>query len=102
MPLVFFLLFSVFCCGALAASSTGTLCEGQLRDLVEPARTFMEWTDRIGRFGDRPVRSTRKDLPVLVIGAGPAGLANMIRLHERGVAFRGIERAEYVGGLWNR
>lgn len=41
-------------------------------------------------------------MPVLVIGAGPAGLAAMAGLHRAGVAFRGIEAHSRVGGIWDQ
>lgn len=37
----------------------------------------------------------------VVIGAGPAGLAVMKELKDRGIPFLGIEREGTVGGLWN-
>lgn len=40
-------------------------------------------------------------LPILVIGAGPAGLGAMISLKNKGLPFEGVERASNVGGLWN-
>ena len=36
-------------------------------------------------------------LPVLVVGAGPAGLAMMARLKQAGIAFEGAERSPVVG-----
>ena len=38
-------------------------------------------------------------LPVLVVGAGPAGLAAMARLHEAGIPFKGADRGPSVGQL---
>ncbi len=41
-------------------------------------------------------------LPVLVVGAGPAGLAGMAALRQAGVAFVGVEAHARVGGIWDR
>src|SRR3990170_3952263 len=40
-------------------------------------------------------------LPVLVVGAGPAGLAAMAALKAAGVAFTGIDSHGDVGGIWD-
>ena len=45
--------------------------------------------------------STR-DLPALVVGAGPAGLATSRELLRRGVAHRVLERGDRVGASWAR
>jgi hypothetical protein len=41
------------------------------------------------------------NLPLLVVGAGPAGLAAMVALSEAGVAFEGIESHSRLGGIWD-
>lgn len=38
---------------------------------------------------------------MLVVGAGPAGLAAMAALKEEAVAFEGVERHDGVGGIWD-
>ncbi|MCC9196463.1 NAD(P)-binding domain-containing protein [Arthrobacter sp. zg-Y820] len=43
----------------------------------------------------------RGGLPVVVIGAGPSGLAAMRALSRRGLDFVGFEQHTDVGGLWN-
>lgn len=45
--------------------------------------------------------TTDPSLPVLVVGAGPAGLAAMLALRERNIAFQGIEAHSDVGGIWD-
>ena len=45
--------------------------------------------------------TTDPRLPVLVVGAGPAGLAAMAALKRDGVAFEGIESHGGVGGIWD-
>lgn len=39
--------------------------------------------------------------PVLIIGAGPAGLVTARSLRERGIAYEQVERHSDVGGLWD-
>jgi cation diffusion facilitator CzcD-associated flavoprotein CzcO len=46
--------------------------------------------------------TARTDLPALVVGAGPAGLATSRELLRRGVAHRVLERGERVGASWAR
>jgi hypothetical protein len=40
-------------------------------------------------------------LPVLVVGAGPAGLAGMAAMSQHGVDFVGIDSHSQVGGIWD-
>ncbi len=51
--------------------------------------------------GSPAMGRTQADLPVLVVGAGPAGLAAMAALSQRGVAFEGIESHTRLGGIWD-
>jgi len=44
---------------------------------------------------------TSPKLPVLVMGAGPAGLAALRALQDRGIAAIGVERHSGVGGMWD-
>ncbi len=46
--------------------------------------------------------TARTDLPALVVGAGPAGLATSRELSRRGVEHRVLERGERVGASWAR
>jgi len=48
------------------------------------------------------VATTDPALPVLVVGAGPAGLAAMAALKQAGVAFQGVEGHSRVGGIWDQ
>ena len=41
-------------------------------------------------------------LPVLVIGAGPAGLSVMAELASRSIPFTCMEQSSDVGGMWDR
>jgi cation diffusion facilitator CzcD-associated flavoprotein CzcO len=45
--------------------------------------------------------ATDSRLPVLVVGAGPAGLAGMAALREAGIEFQGVESHANVGGIWD-
>ncbi|HEY2838182.1 MAG TPA: FAD-dependent oxidoreductase [Pirellulales bacterium] len=44
---------------------------------------------------------TVANLPLLVVGAGPAGLSGMAALLKHGIDFVGIESHSGVGGLWD-
>jgi hypothetical protein len=63
-------------------------------------RNFAAWLEQPGA-GDTLPR-TDSHLPVLVVGAGPAGLAAMSALREAGVDFEGIEFHSGVGGIWDQ
>lgn len=47
------------------------------------------------------MRPTDGHLPVLVVGAGPAGLAAMAALRRAGVAFEAVESHGRLGGIWD-
>jgi len=47
-------------------------------------------------------KSTDASLPLLVVGAGPAGLACMAALCKAGVAFEAVESHSRVGGIWDQ
>jgi Flavin-binding monooxygenase-like len=63
-------------------------------------RNFGAWLEQSG--GGDTLPSTDTQLPVLVVGAGPAGLAAMSALREAGVDFEGIEFHSGVGGIWDQ
>jgi len=44
---------------------------------------------------------TVANLPVLVVGAGPAGLAGMEAMSKHGLDFVGIDGHSQVGGIWD-
>jgi cation diffusion facilitator CzcD-associated flavoprotein CzcO len=44
---------------------------------------------------------TDTSLPLLVVGAGPAGLAAMAALREAGVEFEAVDGHSQVGGIWD-
>ncbi|MGD9634470.1 MAG: flavin-containing monooxygenase [Pirellulales bacterium] len=46
--------------------------------------------------------TTVVSLPVLVVGAGPAGVAVMSALQQAGVVFDGVEGHSRVGGIWDQ
>ena len=43
--------------------------------------------------------ATTPDLPVVVVGAGPVGLAAAARLHERGLPFVVLEAGDHAGAV---
>jgi putative flavoprotein involved in K+ transport len=43
----------------------------------------------------------RDDLSVIVIGAGPAGLASAYYLKQAGIPFRVLERSAIIGHTWD-
>jgi len=63
-------------------------------------RTFEAWLGHAGNHA--PLPRTDHHLPVLVVGAGPAGLAAMAALHQAGVDFEGLEFHSQVGGIWDQ
>ena len=63
-------------------------------------RTFDAWLRQPA--SPRPLPKTDSQLPVLVVGAGPAGMAAMIALQQAGVDFEGIEYHSQVGGIWDQ
>jgi cation diffusion facilitator CzcD-associated flavoprotein CzcO len=63
-------------------------------------RNFAAWLQQPG--AGEPLPRTDSHLPVLVVGAGPAGLAAMSALREAGVEFEGIEFHSGVGGIWDQ
>jgi cation diffusion facilitator CzcD-associated flavoprotein CzcO len=57
--------------------------------------------DPIGAAGVLPTRGERKrDVDVLIIGGGFAGLCMAIRLRQMGLSFVILERAGEIGGTW--
>jgi thioredoxin reductase len=85
------------CCGsAEAAAQAGTCCE-----LVEKAEAIDAGASCCGPAATTPDatasvagQSDAADLPVVVIGAGPVGLAAAAHLAERGIAFTVLEAGD--------
>jgi hypothetical protein len=63
-------------------------------------RNFDAWLRQSG--SSAPLPRTDSQLPVLVVGAGPAGMAAMIALRDAGVDFEGLEYHSRVGGIWDQ
>ncbi len=93
----------LLCLGLALASpvSHAVPCRDLFEFAVQGARPekFQEWLTRQGPSQILP--RTHANLPLLVIGAGPGGLAAMAALKNRGVLFEGVERAQDVGGVWD-
>ena len=47
------------------------------------------------------LQTTNPDYPILVVGAGPAGLGAMVALKQAGLDFLGVESHCGVGGIWD-
>ncbi|MBY0371180.1 NAD(P)-binding domain-containing protein [bacterium] len=70
------------------------------RVAAEPhVRKLRKWAGQAKPLGT-PVAQHRQDLPVLIIGAGPAGLAMMRELQDAGIPWEAVERWIEVGGVW--
>jgi cation diffusion facilitator CzcD-associated flavoprotein CzcO len=65
-----------------------------------PLRSVDEWLQQSAVSTEFEI--TDVHLPVLVVGAGPAGLAAMAALKRAGVAFEGVESHSRVGGIWDQ
>jgi len=63
-------------------------------------RNFEAWLRQPGNAP--PLPRTDTQLPVLVVGAGPAGMAAMSALRRAGVEFEGVEFHSSVGGIWDQ
>jgi hypothetical protein len=63
-------------------------------------RNFEAWLCQPGNAA--PLPRTDSQLPVLVVGAGPAGMAAMAGLKRAGIEFEGIEIHSQVGGIWDQ
>src|SRR5881409_1315726 len=60
--------------------------------------TSRSWRSRIA--SRRPSEPMPERTPVIVVGAGPAGLAASQQLRDRGVPHRVLERGDTVGYTW--
>jgi hypothetical protein len=97
------------CCGtAEAAATAGACCAPAAKvDAVAggagccgPATTSINSFELLPTPVARPVffaEGRPEDLPVVVIGAGPVGLAAAAQLHEQGVPFLVLEAGDQVG-----
>ncbi|MCE9545530.1 MAG: NAD(P)/FAD-dependent oxidoreductase [Planctomycetia bacterium] len=63
---------------------------------------FQSWLAQPEASSAAPLPATDAGLPVLVVGAGPAGLAAMAALRQAGVPFCGVEGHSQVGGIWDQ
>ena len=64
-------------------------------------RTFAAWLKQTPSPTSPPLPPTTSTLPVLVIGAGPAGLSAMRALLASSIPCTGVDSASSVGGLWS-
>lgn len=61
---------------------------------------FAEWLS-LPAYDSTVVDPTQLHLPILVVGAGPSGLAVMAALAQAQVPFEGVESHSDVGGIWD-
>lgn len=66
-----------------------------------PPAGFTAWLDSSAGETSAVHPTLVTDVPILVVGAGPAGLSAMAALQDAGVSFEGIESHTGVGGIWN-
>jgi len=69
--------------------------------LTAPRDAFRFWLSQAPRPTSDNCPPTDASLPLLVVGAGPAGLAGMAALRRAGVSFVGVELHAKVGGIWD-
>jgi cation diffusion facilitator CzcD-associated flavoprotein CzcO len=69
---------------------------------LQQSKSFRRWLSQPIAAPTTTVAPTDAALPVLVVGAGPAGLAAMAGLKQAGVAFQGVESHSRVGGIWDQ
>ncbi|MEZ4751008.1 MAG: NAD(P)/FAD-dependent oxidoreductase [Bdellovibrionota bacterium] len=93
------LLCLVVVCFSTASFAAGILpgCLRPLYEAIVPSR-FSRWIRQTAP--ERVLAPTKANFPILVIGAGPAGLATMDALKRRGISFVGVDSAAGVGGMW--
>ena len=65
-------------------------------------QSLKHWLAQAAPPSPTEIGQTDPTLPVLVVGAGPAGLAAMAGLRKAGVAFQGVEGHSQVGGIWDQ
>jgi hypothetical protein len=84
----------------ISATSWAVSCPVKVRKMAR-AQNFPQWRERALALPATTPRPARTDLPVLIVGAGPAGLAATKSLLRAGIACECIERGPGFGGLWN-
>ena len=77
------------------------MCLAQFDDPMPKRSVFEKWlaTPDVEPAVEAPPTDAR--LPVLVVGAGPAGLSGMAALATAGIDFVGIDSHSQVGGIWD-
>jgi Flavin-binding monooxygenase-like len=65
------------------------------------SREFADWLASTVDESPADCTPTDPSLPVLVVGAGPAGMAAMAALGDAEVAYEGVESHSQVGGIWD-
>lgn len=65
------------------------------------ASAFQQWLAQARPEGTGSTQPTNPDYPIVVVGAGPAGLAAMVACRQAGLEFVGIESHDNIGGIWD-
>jgi glycine/D-amino acid oxidase-like deaminating enzyme len=88
------------CCGAATESAAEATSELTVQPATEPAAqpaAQSTGTNESAAVVSRPASPAGQDLPVVVVGAGPVGLAAAAHLRERGLPFLVLEAGGEVG-----
>ncbi|TWT34867.1 flavin-containing monooxygenase [Blastopirellula retiformator] len=68
---------------------------------ARPRSVFAKWLATPDPASPSEATPTVPGLPILVVGAGPAGLSGMAALAKQGIDFVGVESHRQVGGIWD-
>ena len=69
--------------------------------MLKTSSAFQQWLSQPRPDNSATSMVTNPEYPIVVVGAGPAGLAAMAALKQAGIDFIGIESHSGVGGIWD-